>query len=119
MKQLLKDADYTYYGMIEPRVHVLKDNETKIKQLFIVNKKHASWGIRFKNTHLEYVRDLKARDFDALAANSKLQLAKMKVQVVNGHVFIDMKVGKQMIKKQYVGYAKAQAIKLFKKEYNV
>lgn len=43
----------------------------------------------------------------------------MKVQVIHGHVFIDMKVGTQMIKKQYVGYTKAQAIKLFKKEYNV
>lgn len=60
--QTIKEANYTYIGMLGRGEHVLKDNNTQIKQLFCVNKNHASWGIKFKNTHLEFCRDLKTEE---------------------------------------------------------
>lgn len=62
MKQTLKEADYSYVKSIGNGQHILKDNKTKNKELFFVNKNHANWGIKFKNTHLEYGRHLHTKD---------------------------------------------------------
>jgi hypothetical protein len=38
--------------------HVLQDKETGKNELWFANKNHASFGIRFKNTHLEFARSV-------------------------------------------------------------
>lgn len=43
----------------------------------------------------------------------------MKVKVSFGSIFITCKVGLQLIHKQYVGFSKKEAVKLFKTEYNL
>lgn len=39
--------------------HILQDVETKRFELWFSNKNHASYGIKFKNTHLEFAREVK------------------------------------------------------------
>jgi len=36
--------------------HILRDKETGKFELWFANRNHASFGIRFKNTHLEFAR---------------------------------------------------------------
>lgn len=38
--------------------HVLRDKETGKLELWCARKGHASYGIRYKNTHLEFVRSV-------------------------------------------------------------
>lgn len=38
--------------------HVLRDIETGKFELWTARKNHASYGIRYKNTHLEFVRSV-------------------------------------------------------------
>lgn len=52
-KQTLKEAGYTYVRCLGPRVHLLKNNTGKL-EVFIVSKNHASWGLIWNNTHLEF-----------------------------------------------------------------
>lgn len=55
MKQTLQDAGYTYirYSVIL-RAHILRDGDGKL-ELWVANKNHASYGLIYKNTHLEFV----------------------------------------------------------------
>ena len=55
MKQTLKQAGYTYvrYNSIL-HAHILKDESGKL-ELWVANKNHASYGLIYKNTHLEFV----------------------------------------------------------------
>jgi hypothetical protein len=54
MKQTLKEAGYTYvrYSSIL-HAHILKDEDGKL-ELWVANKNHASYGLIYKNTHLEF-----------------------------------------------------------------
>jgi hypothetical protein len=56
MKETLKEANYTYLSY-HPRtqLHFLKNNDTDIIEVFAANKNHASWGLIYKNTHLEFL----------------------------------------------------------------
>jgi hypothetical protein len=53
-KETLKDAGYKYIGFLGNGQHVLEcDGHLEV---WFVNKNHASYGLIYKNTHLEFVR---------------------------------------------------------------
>ena len=57
MKETLKQAGYTYIKYLGNGEHLLR-NEDKISEIWFANKNHASYGIIYKNTHLEFARSL-------------------------------------------------------------
>ena len=59
MKQTLKEAGYIYMDKLCKGEHILKNIETNKLEIFAVNKNHSGWGLKFKNTHLEFCRSLK------------------------------------------------------------
>jgi hypothetical protein len=61
MKQTLKQADYFYIKYLGNSLHLLRDNSTSNLEIFFPNKNHASWGIKWKNTHLEFMRSLNSK----------------------------------------------------------
>ncbi len=58
MKETLKKANYKYLKYLGDKQHLLLDVDTNQTELFFSNKNHASWGIIFKNTHLEFARGI-------------------------------------------------------------
>lgn len=52
MKQTFKEAGYTYVKKTGNGEHILRNSDGKL-ELFRCNKNHASWGLIYKNTHLE------------------------------------------------------------------
>lgn len=57
MKETMKKAGYTYVKCNRDGSHVLMDDCGNL-ELWFNNKNHASYGIIFKNTHLEFARSL-------------------------------------------------------------
>ena len=57
MKQTFKEAGYRYVKYLGNREHLLL-NEDGGLELFFTNKNHASWGLKFKNSHLEFARGI-------------------------------------------------------------
>ena len=56
MKHTMQQAGYEYAGFDRhQRLHVLRDVDTGKLELWAANKSHASYGIKFRNTHLEFV----------------------------------------------------------------
>lgn len=55
-RETMKQAGYTY-GRFDHALggHILIDKDGK-RELWVANRFHASYGIIFKNTHLEFVR---------------------------------------------------------------
>lgn len=54
MKQTLKQAGYTYVGFHAIRkLHILRDEDGKL-ELWFASKNHASYGLIWGNTHLEF-----------------------------------------------------------------
>lgn len=60
MKQTFQQANYEYIAYLENKEHLVRDISTNKLELFFANKNHASLGLIFKNTHLEFVRSIKA-----------------------------------------------------------
>lgn len=58
MKETLKEAGFKYIKKTEGNGHILQDIETGAKELWFNNRNHASYGLIYKNTHLEYARDI-------------------------------------------------------------
>jgi hypothetical protein len=58
MKETLKEANYKYITRLGVGEHIILNCSTGDYDVFIANKNHASWGIKWKNTHLEFVRTL-------------------------------------------------------------
>lgn len=58
MKETMKQAGYNYIGQTAKGLHILADSETGKRELWACNKNHASYGIIFKNTHLEFCTSL-------------------------------------------------------------
>jgi hypothetical protein len=58
-KETFKQAGYSYVKFLGDGDHLLK-NEFGNLELFATNKNHASWGLVYKNTHLEFVRSMYA-----------------------------------------------------------
>ena len=55
MKQTIKEAGYKYDMYLGSKEHRLLNLNTGKHEVFVANKNHASWGIIYKNTHLEFV----------------------------------------------------------------
>ncbi|MEO6306177.1 MAG: hypothetical protein ABIP51_23720 [Bacteroidia bacterium] len=53
-KQTLKEAGYKHISCNNSQ-HVLLNLETGKNEIFWSNKNHASWGLKYKNTHLEFI----------------------------------------------------------------
>ncbi|UXE65455.1 MAG: hypothetical protein KA713_13335 [Chryseotalea sp. WA131a] len=60
MKETLRTAGYMYLKYLGYHQHLLLNVDTNIKEVFISNKNHASWGLIYKNTHLEFASSLAA-----------------------------------------------------------
>lgn len=58
MKQTFKQGGYEYIKYLGDGEHLLKDTNTGVSEVWASNKNHASYGLTYKNTHLEYARDL-------------------------------------------------------------
>lgn len=56
-RETMQESCYKY-GWYDPELggHILLDDD--IKELWVANKDHASYGIIYKNTHLEFVRSV-------------------------------------------------------------
>lgn len=55
MKETLQQAGYTYVRYSKTlKAHILRDEDGKL-ELWTANKNHASYGLIYKNTHLEFV----------------------------------------------------------------
>lgn len=58
MKETLKKAGYKYLKYLGNKEHLLLNIKTNVKEIFFSNKNNASWGLIYKNTHLEFARSL-------------------------------------------------------------
>lgn len=58
MKETFKQADYTYYKKGIENEHFLKNEDGEI-EVWFNNKNHPSYGLIYKNTHLEFARSPK------------------------------------------------------------
>ena len=58
-KETIKDAGYEYVRF-DPVLggHVLRPRDSEREELWFANKRHASFGLIYKNTHLEFARGL-------------------------------------------------------------
>lgn len=69
-KETLKEAGYvnvsTKYGE-----HILQDKETGKLEVWFSNKNHASYGLIYKNTHLEFARTASLQDMSNHDLNEK------------------------------------------------
>lgn len=55
-KQTIKEANYKHIGYDKKaKEHTLLNLDTNKKEVFFANKNHASWGLKYKNTHLEFM----------------------------------------------------------------
>jgi hypothetical protein len=61
-KETLKAAGYKYIGNLGHREHVLQQISTGSCEVWFSNKNHASYGIIYKNTHLEFARSASDRE---------------------------------------------------------
>ena len=57
MKETLKEAGLKYICKLEGNGHLL-ENEEGLQEVWFNNKNHASYGLKYKNTHLEYARTI-------------------------------------------------------------
>lgn len=59
MKETIRQAGYYYlYFNPQTKQHVLLNLETAQLEAFVANKNHASWGLKYKNTHLEFTNSI-------------------------------------------------------------
>jgi len=58
MKESLKQAGYKYVSYLGNGEHLLEDIDSGKREIWFANKNHASYGIIFKNTHLEFARSV-------------------------------------------------------------
>ena len=56
MYETLKKAGYEYVKKLSENEHLLQDIESGNFEIWFNNKNHASYGLIFKNTHLEFAR---------------------------------------------------------------
>jgi hypothetical protein len=61
-RETLKAAGYTHERTIEKGMHLLKDESGKL-EIWQANKNHASYGLIYGNTHLEFVRSVAGHVF--------------------------------------------------------
>lgn len=57
MKETLKQAGYKYVKYDNGQ-HILLNTDTQSFEVFFANKNTASWGLIYKNTHLEFAHSI-------------------------------------------------------------
>ena len=58
VRETMEQAGFRYCGFDrDSGCHILEDIETSKRELWFANKGHASYGITWRNTHLEFARD--------------------------------------------------------------
>ena len=62
MKESMKAAGYKYIGFIGHGQHVLQPVDGRPAEVWFSNKNHASYGIIYKNTHLEFAHTASDRE---------------------------------------------------------
>ena len=58
-KETLKEAGYKYIRCLGKGAHLLQSNPNEV-EIWYSNKNHASYGLIYKNTHLEFGYSLPA-----------------------------------------------------------
>ena len=58
MKRSFKQANYKYIVCLGNGDHLVKDLDTKQHEIFVANKNFHGWGLKWKNSDLEFVREL-------------------------------------------------------------
>lgn len=58
MKETFKIANYLYQKYLGNGFHLVLNKSTNGFEIFFTNKNHASWGLIYKNTHLEFLESL-------------------------------------------------------------
>ncbi len=58
-KQTFKESGYKYKKYLGDKTHLLESPEGRL-EVWVSNKNHASYGLIYKNTHLEFAREQKA-----------------------------------------------------------
>jgi hypothetical protein len=58
MKETLKQAGYEHILKLDNGEHILLDIDSGKFEIWFVNKNHASYGLIYKNTHLEFARTI-------------------------------------------------------------
>lgn len=57
MKKSLKEANYSFIRKdATTSEYLMRDNTTGELEWWFANKNHASYGLKFRNTHLEFAR---------------------------------------------------------------
>ncbi len=56
MYDTMTDSGYKHFKTLGNGEHLLQDTESGALEVWFANKNHASYGIKFKNTHLEFAR---------------------------------------------------------------
>ena len=56
MKETFKEGEYKYIKKLDDNEHLLLENNTGNKEIWFNNLNHASYGLIYKNTHLEFAR---------------------------------------------------------------
>ena len=74
-KETLKSGGYEYVAMVRPGEHILENDGGY--EIWFCNKNHASYGLFFHNTHLEFARNATHADFVA-ARTRQVKLGKIK-----------------------------------------
>jgi hypothetical protein len=62
IRETLKEAGYKHFTTLKSGQHVLYNLGSKSYELWFANKNHASYGLTYGNTHLEFARTLKDDD---------------------------------------------------------
>jgi hypothetical protein len=55
-KWIMSDEGYSYIKYISNGEHLLRDDRVDSLEIWFANKNHASYGLIYKNTHLEFAR---------------------------------------------------------------
>lgn len=58
IRETLKKAGYQHVRFDPSQGHILRDIETGKEEVWFANKNHASYGLIYKNTHLEFARSV-------------------------------------------------------------
>lgn len=61
----MSDANYIWVCYLpRDKYHILYNQTTHGYEIWFANKNHASWGLLYKNTHLEFIRDISDGELD-------------------------------------------------------
>lgn len=63
MYETLKQAGYEHIKTLGNGEHLLKNIDTNKFEVWFANKNHASYGLIYNNTHLEFAREQKQQSY--------------------------------------------------------